>query len=148
MVSTSRPSTTSNEIESLSLKDIDFRYKETLLYYDQPEYDVFWAMAQELNVPIYLHPRGPTPAINKLDFAHSPWLLGAPHQFAVELSNHIVGLCANGIFEYVTISLSIDAQEHASLTFFSRSRFPNVKVVVGHLGERIPSDFWRIDESK
>ncbi|PVH70016.1 amidohydrolase 2 [Cadophora sp. DSE1049] len=108
----------------LSLKDIDFRYKETLLYYDQPEYDVFWAMAQELNVPIYLHPRGPTPAINKLDFAHSPWLLGAPHQFAVELSNHIVGLCANGIFD----------------------RFPNVKVVVGHLGERIPSDFWRIDE--
>ena len=29
-----------------------------------------------------------------------------------------------------------------------RSRFPTVKVVVGHLGERIPSDLWRIDESK
>jgi len=27
------------------------------------------------------------------------------------------------------------------------SRFPKLKVIVGHLGERIPSDFWRIDES-
>ncbi|KAH8597599.1 hypothetical protein B0O99DRAFT_508227, partial [Bisporella sp. PMI_857] len=49
-----------------------------------------------------------------------------PHQFAVELSNHIVGLCANGIFD----------------------RFPTVKVIVGHLGERIPSDFWCLDESE
>lgn len=27
------------------------------------------------------------------------------------------------------------------------SRFPSLKVIVGHLGERLPSDFWRIDES-
>ncbi|PMD12550.1 hypothetical protein NA56DRAFT_666328 [Hyaloscypha hepaticicola] len=71
----------------------------TLLYYDEPQYDAFWSVVQELDVP---HP------IN----------------FAVMLSNHIVGLCANGVFD----------------------RFPNLKVIVGHLGERIPSDFWRIDE--
>ncbi|KAF2191625.1 amidohydrolase 2 [Zopfia rhizophila CBS 207.26] len=96
----------------------------TLHYYDSPDYDPFWAMAVELDVPIYLHPRPPTALINKLDFAHAPWLLGAPHQFTVELSNHIVGLCTNGVFD----------------------RFPKLRLVVGHLGERIPSDFWRLDE--
>jgi hypothetical protein len=29
-----------------------------------------------------------------------------------------------------------------------RSRFPQLKLIIGHLGERIPSDFWRIDESE
>ncbi|KAH6981675.1 2,3-dihydroxybenzoic acid decarboxylase [Ilyonectria sp. MPI-CAGE-AT-0026] len=97
---------------------------QTLLYYDSQAYDPFWAMAVELDVPIYLHPRAPTPLVKKLDYAHATWVLGAPHQFAVSLSTHIVGLCTNGVFD----------------------RFPRLKVVVGHLGERIPSDFWRIDE--
>ena len=30
----------------------------------------------------------------------------------------------------------------------TRSRFPKVKVIVGHLGERIPSDLFRIDERR
>lgn len=29
-----------------------------------------------------------------------------------------------------------------------RSRFPKLKVIVGHLGERIPSDLFRLDERK
>ncbi|KAH7136233.1 amidohydrolase 2 [Dactylonectria macrodidyma] len=96
----------------------------TLLYYDQPEYDPFWKIAVELDVPIYLHPRPPSPLQMEQDFAHAKWLLGAPQQFTVQLSNHIVGLCTNGVFD----------------------RFPKLKVIVGHLGERIPSDFWRLDE--
>ncbi|KAH8652566.1 amidohydrolase family protein [Ilyonectria robusta] len=96
----------------------------TLLYYDTPEYDPLWQMAVDLDVPIYLHPRPPTALMNRVNFAHSPWMLGPAHQFAVTLSNHIVGLCTNGVFD----------------------RFPTLKVIVGHLGERIPSDFWRIDE--
>lgn len=58
-------------------------------------------MAVKLDVPIYLHPRAPTPLVKKLDYAHATWVLGAPHQFAVSLSTHIVGLCTNGVFEYV-----------------------------------------------
>ncbi|KAH8886624.1 2,3-dihydroxybenzoic acid decarboxylase [Thozetella sp. PMI_491] len=95
----------------------------TLHYYDTPDYDPFWSTVVELDVPVYLHPRAPTDLIKKLDFAHATWVLGAPHQFAVELSTHIVGLCTNGVFD----------------------RFPKLKVVVGHLGERLPSDFWRLD---
>ncbi|KAH8878589.1 amidohydrolase 2, partial [Thozetella sp. PMI_491] len=97
---------------------------ETLYYYDSPDYDVFWEAAVDLDVPVYLHPRSPISAIVKLDYSHAPWLLGAPQQFAVELSTHVAGLCTNGIFD----------------------RFPGLKVVVGHFGERLPSDFWRIDE--
>jgi 2,3-dihydroxybenzoate decarboxylase len=40
----------------------DFQEAENgtkMLWYDQPEYDPFWAMVQELDVPIYIHPRGP-----------------------------------------------------------------------------------------
>ncbi|KAH7130921.1 amidohydrolase 2 [Dactylonectria macrodidyma] len=96
----------------------------TLYYYDAAEYDVFWQMAVDLDVPVYLHPRPPTPLMRSTDFAHAPWMLGPAHQFAVTLSNHIVGLCTNGVFD----------------------RFPSLKVIVGHLGERLPSDFWRIDE--
>lgn len=78
----------------------NFDYKpETLLYYDQPEYDPFWAVVQELDVPVYLHPRLSTPIVTALSYAHSPWIEGASHQFAVQLSNHIVGICANGVFE-------------------------------------------------
>ena len=72
---------------------------DTLLYYDQPEYDPFWMMVEELDVPIYLHPRPPVPTQKELDFAHARWLIAAPHQFAVQLSTHIAGLCTNGVFE-------------------------------------------------
>jgi len=35
-----------------------------------------------------------------------------------------MGLCTNGVFD----------------------RFPSLTIIVGHLGERIPSDFWRIND--
>ncbi|KAH9223662.1 hypothetical protein DL95DRAFT_492796 [Leptodontidium sp. 2 PMI_412] len=87
-------------------------------------YDPFWQMVVDLDVPVYLHPRPPTMAIIQLECAHAPWILGPVHQFSVTLPNHIMGLCTNGIFD----------------------RFPSLKIIVGHLGERIPSDLWRIDE--
>ncbi|KAJ7346828.1 amidohydrolase 2 [Mycena albidolilacea] len=96
----------------------------TLLYYDQPEYDVFWEMVTELDVPVYLHPRANIPQIQNLLYGHAPWLKGAPQEFADTLSTHIMGLCTNGVFD----------------------RFPNLTIIVGHLGERIPSDLWRIDD--
>ncbi|GJJ15367.1 hypothetical protein Clacol_009643 [Clathrus columnatus] len=96
----------------------------TLLYYDQPAYDVFWQMVTELDVPVYMHPRGNTEEIIQLEFQHAIWLEGSSQSFATTLSTHVLGLCANGIFD----------------------RFPKVKVIVGHLGERIPSDLFRIDE--
>jgi len=95
----------------------------TLLYYDQPEYDVFWQMVTELNVPIYFHPRTDIAPIIAFQYAHAKYLEGPAQEFAAVLSTHVLGLCVNGVFD----------------------RFPDVKVIVGHLGERIPSDLNRID---
>ncbi|KAJ6500099.1 amidohydrolase 2 [Mycena vitilis] len=97
---------------------------ETLLFYDQPEYDVFWQTVSTLNVPVYLHPRTNIPQIQNPLYGHAPWLKGPGQEFADTLSTHVMGLCTNGIFD----------------------RFPNLTIIVGHLGERIPSDFWRIDD--
>ncbi|KAJ3507248.1 hypothetical protein NLJ89_g6412 [Agrocybe chaxingu] len=93
------------------------------LYYDQVEYDVFWQMVSDLDVPVYLHTRLDAQPILDLLYAHAPLLRGAPQGFSAGASAHIFGLCVNGIF----------------------NRFPDVRLIIGHMGERIPSDLYRID---
>ncbi|KAJ3998412.1 amidohydrolase 2 [Lentinula boryana] len=97
---------------------------DTLFFYDQPEYDIFWSTVTELDVPVYFHPRVNVAPISTLLYTQAPWLRGAGQEFAVTLSNHVLGLCTNGVFD----------------------RFPSLKVIVGHMGERIPSDLDRIDK--
>ncbi|KAJ7163602.1 amidohydrolase 2 [Mycena crocata] len=97
---------------------------ETLLFYDQPEYDIFWETVTELDVPVYLHPRVNIVQIQDLLYGHAPWLKGAGQEFADTLSTHVMGLCTNGVFD----------------------RFPKLNIIVGHLGERITSDLFRINE--
>ncbi|KAJ7497524.1 amidohydrolase 2 [Mycena latifolia] len=99
-------------------------WTETLLFYDQPEYDVFWEMVTELDVPVYLHPRTNIVQIQTLLYGHAPWLKAAGQEFSDTLSTHVMGLCTNGVFD----------------------RFPKLNIIVGHLGERITSDLLRIDE--
>ncbi|KAL0067210.1 hypothetical protein AAF712_005780 [Marasmius tenuissimus] len=93
------------------------------LFYDGPDYDAFWKTVTELGVPVYLHPRVNIPAIFDLLYKDAPWLGGAAQEFTTTLSNHVLRLCANGVFD----------------------RFPTAQVAVGHMGERLPSDFYRID---
>ncbi|ESK90342.1 amidohydrolase family protein [Moniliophthora roreri MCA 2997] len=97
---------------------------DMLLFYDQPEYDVFWEMVTDLDVPVYFHPRGNVPTIHDILYGHAHWLSGPSQEFAATLSTHLLGLCTNGVFD----------------------RFPSLKVISGHLGERIPSDLFRIDD--
>ncbi|KAJ7497523.1 hypothetical protein FB451DRAFT_235710 [Mycena latifolia] len=49
----------------------------TLLFYDRPEYDVFWEMVTELDVPVYLHPRPNIAQVQMLLYEHAPWLVTA-----------------------------------------------------------------------
>jgi 2,3-dihydroxybenzoate decarboxylase len=63
----------------------DFQEAENgtkMLFYDQPEYDPFWAMVQELDVPVYIHPRGPIKQIFDHMWKDRIALLSAPFQFA------------------------------------------------------------------
>ena len=95
---------------------------DSAIYYDIPEYRPFWATVSELDVPLYLHPRMQIPS-RAQNYEGHPWLMSAPWGFAVETSIHSLRLCGSGLFD----------------------DYPNLRIVIGHLGEFIPHGLWRID---
>ncbi|ROV96973.1 hypothetical protein VSDG_04163 [Cytospora chrysosperma] len=96
---------------------------ETYLFYDQPQYDAFWQVLQDLDVPLYIHPAAPADVIFDKLYAQRKYLIGPPLSFANAVNLHLMGIITNGVFD----------------------RFPRAKVIVGHLGEHLPFDFWRIN---
>ncbi|KAJ7608190.1 2,3-dihydroxybenzoate decarboxylase [Roridomyces roridus] len=95
----------------------------TMLFYDNPKYDMFWSTAQHLSVPVYMHPRLPSKVIYDQLYRGRSCLVDAPWGFANQLSLHILGIATSGLFD----------------------RFPGVQLVFGHMGEHIPFDLWRLD---
>lgn len=95
---------------------------DSVIYYDIPEYRDFWAAVSDLNAPFYLHPRTQIPS-RLQDFEGHGWMTGSPWGFAQNTALHALRLCGSDLFE----------------------RYPNLKIILGHLGERIPYDLWRID---
>jgi 2,3-dihydroxybenzoate decarboxylase len=92
-----------------------------MLHYDSEKYDVFWKTVQDLDIPVYMHPRLASPTIQKQLWEDRPgW--GA-QVFSTGVSIHTLGLCGNGVFD----------------------RFPQVQFIIGHLGEGLPADIWRLD---
>jgi 2,3-dihydroxybenzoate decarboxylase len=69
---------------------------ETMLMYDQPDYDPFWAAVEELDVLVYMHPRLPVPHIQKELWDDRAALSTAPLQFGQDVQRHTLGLCVNG----------------------------------------------------
>ncbi|KAF2443702.1 amidohydrolase-like protein 2 [Karstenula rhodostoma CBS 690.94] len=105
----------------------DFQSKgadaEEKVYFDMPDYDPFWQTVEELDVPIYFHPRYAIPQDLKAGtkYGDRKHLLGAGVQFHLDLSWHLYAICSSGIFD----------------------RFPKVQIVAGHLGEGVPFNLWR-----
>ncbi len=95
---------------------------DNVTYYDLPQYRPFWRTVESLDVPFYLHPRNPLPSWTKQYDGH-PWMLGPNWAFAVETAVHALRLIGCGLFD-----------EH-----------PRLKIVLGHLGEGLPVQLWRID---
>lgn len=95
---------------------------DSAIYFDIPEYRSFWGTVSELDVPFYLHPRMQLDSRAPIYEGH-PWLKSAPWGFAVETSIHSLRMCGSGMFD----------------------DYPNLKIIIGHLGEHIPYDLWRID---
>jgi 2,3-dihydroxybenzoate decarboxylase len=91
------------------------------VYLDDRRYDVFWERVQALDVPIYLHPANPFdyPAMYK----DHPELWGPTWSWAVETCNHAMRLIFSGVFD----------------------RFPKVQIILGHMGETLPIQPWRLD---
>ena len=93
-----------------------------MLYYDLPMYRPFWAAAERLGVPFYLHPRNPLPQHAQIYAGHS-WLLGPTWAFGQETAVHALRLMGSGLFD-----------EHPGLT-----------IILGHMGEGLPISMWRVD---
>lgn len=91
-------------------------------YYDDQRFWPFWERAESLGAPIYLHPRDPLPANQGIYDGH-PELFGAVWTFTVETATHALRLMTSGLFD----------------------RFPNLTIILGHLGETLPFAIWRID---
>ncbi|MGA3127642.1 MAG: amidohydrolase family protein [Candidatus Korobacteraceae bacterium] len=96
--------------------------ENNVVYYDAPQYLDFWGTLESLDVPFYMHPRDPLPSrIPHLD-GH-PWLTGSIWAFGMETATHALRLICSGLFD----------------------RYPKLTVILGHLGETLPNNMWRID---
>jgi predicted TIM-barrel fold metal-dependent hydrolase len=89
----------------------------------------FWPIferAAALDVPLYMHPAIPHPAVVEAyykDYVEQyPSLLRAAWGFTVETATQGVRLVLSGIFD----------------------AYPNLKIIIGHLGEGLPFYLWRI----
>ena len=90
----------------------------------------FWPIferAQALDVPIYIHPALPHPAVVEAYYKDylkdHPQLLTAAWGFTVETATQGIRLVLSGAFE----------------------AYPRLKIVLGHLGESLPFSAWRIN---
>lgn len=83
-------------------------------YYDDPSYDAFWAEAEALGAPFYLHPANAYR--NPFCLEGHPELYGATWGWGVETGSHALRLLFGGVFD----------------------RFPDLKIIVGHMGEGLP----------
>jgi 2,3-dihydroxybenzoate decarboxylase len=90
-------------------------------YLDDPKFWEIFAAAEALDVPLYLHPTTPSPAMVRPFLDRG--LDGAIYGFAVETGLHMLRIVVSGALD----------------------RFPGLRLVVGHLGEGLPYFLFRID---
>jgi 5-carboxyvanillate decarboxylase len=90
-------------------------------YLDDPKYWEIFEAAEALDVPLYLHPNTPPPAMIEPFLPRG--LDGAIYGFAVETGLHLLRIVVAGVFD----------------------RYPKLRMVVGHLGEGLPFWLFRID---
>lgn len=68
------------------------------LYLDEDRFEPFWTALEELQVPLYLHPRLPSHAVQDAIYRGHPELVGATWGFAPETVTHVphVVFCGSG----------------------------------------------------
>lgn len=89
---------------------------EQVQYLDAAPLGEFWERAAALNVPVYLHPREPLPSQTR-SISGYPELGGSAWAFGQETASHAIRLMLSGLFD----------------------THPGLQVILGHLGEGIPS---------
>ena len=98
-------------------------------FHDLQKFWPIYERAQYLDVPIYIHPGPPHPAVQQAYYADYladyPGLASAAGGFTIDTANQVVRMILSGLFD----------------------AYPNLKIIVGHMGEGIPFLVDRIDES-
>ena len=92
----------------------------------------FWPIferAEDLDVPIYLHPTPPPPQVREAYYSGLPGMVGnvlalAGWGWHCETGLHALRLVLGGVFD----------------------RFPRLQVIIGHMGENIPFSLARADD--
>ena len=92
------------------------------LHLDDARFAPLWRALEELNVPLYLHPRL-QPAAQRTAMVDWPEMAGPVMEFTTETSTAALRLITSGLFD----------------------RHPRAQVVLGHLGETLPYNIWRIE---
>jgi 2,3-dihydroxybenzoate decarboxylase len=110
-------------VKELGLKGASINSHTRGEYLDNRKYRVVFEKAERLGVPIYIHPRSPSPDMAK-PYLTYPVLATAMSGFAAEVSIHALRLIVSGLFD-----------EH-----------PQLKIIIGHLGEALPFWLWRLDD--
>ena len=97
------------------------------VFFDDKRFWPIFERAQALDVPLYVHPATPHPAVVDIylkeyvnDF---PALLSAGWGFTMETATQGIRLVLSGVFD----------------------AYPRVKIILGHLGESLPYWLFRID---
>jgi 2,3-dihydroxybenzoate decarboxylase len=91
-------------------------------YLDEEHFLPFWERSEALKVPVYLH--AADPMVMPATYAGRPELMGATWSWTAETAAHTLRLIFGGVFR----------------------RFPETKLLLGHMGEALPYLLWRIDQ--
>jgi predicted TIM-barrel fold metal-dependent hydrolase len=92
-------------------------------FIDAKKYWPIFKRAQELNVPIYIHPALPHPDVYAAYYKDYPIMARAGWGFGVEAATQAIRLVLSGLFD----------------------EYPQLKIILGHLGEGLPYSLWRCD---
>jgi 2,3-dihydroxybenzoate decarboxylase len=97
------------------------------LFFDDPRCWPIYERAQALDVPLYIHPANPLPAVVeaylKAYVERYPGILNAGWGFTMETATAGIRIVLSGVLD----------------------KYPDVTMILGHLGETLPFLMWRID---
>ena len=98
-------------------------------FLDKPKFWPIYARAEKLDVPIYLHPAQPHPDVMQAYYSDYvddfPMLPRPAWGYTVEAGTQALRMVLSGVFE----------------------KHPRLKIILGHLGESLPFQIWRIDQA-
>jgi 2,3-dihydroxybenzoate decarboxylase len=94
-------------------------------FLDERQFWPIFEAAAALDVPIYLHPCTPQPAVFDAYYKDYPGLSRAALGFGIEMAVQASRLVVSGVLD----------------------EFPKLKIILGHLGESLPFVLWRADDT-